>query len=140
MSGSVLLIGAFIFFVGGYLFYGRRIAGRMEVDDKNITPAHRHRDNIDYVPAKVPVLAGHHFASIAGAAPIIGPVTAAVFGWGAAFAWIIIGVVFLGGVHDFASMVASIRTDGKSIGEIIEREVGKTGKTLFLIFTWLTLV
>ncbi len=140
MSGAILLIGAFIFFLAGYFLYGRRIERRMKISNDNITPAHKLRDNLDYVPAKAPVLAGHHFASIAGAAPIIGPVTAAVFGWGAAFTWIIIGGVFLGGIHDFTSMMASVRTDGKSIGEIIEREVGKTGKTLFLIFTWLTLV
>jgi len=98
------------------------------------------RDGVDYLPARAPVLLGHHFASIAGASPIIGPVIAATFGWIPVYLWIIIGGVFIGAVHDFISLIASVRHQGKSIGEVIEERTGLIGKRLFLIFSWSTLI
>jgi len=135
-----IVIGSVALFVLGYIFYGRYVARRLGIDASRETPAHTLRDGIDYEPAKKPVLLGHHFASIAGAAPIIGPITAAVFGWVPVLLWIVFGGIFIGAVHDFGSLVASVRHRGRSIGEVIEDEIGHTGKTMFLIFSWLTLV
>lgn len=97
-------------------------------------------DGVDYVPAKTPVLLGHHFASIAGAGPIVGPVIAAAFGWLPVYLWAMFGSVFVGGVHDYTTLLASIRHQSKSIGQIIEKYIGVSGKKLFLIFAWATLV
>jgi len=131
MSASVLLIIAIVSLSIGYLLYGRFITRKYGLDPNRKTPAHTKRDDVDYVPTKAPVLMGHHFASIAGAAPIIGPVIAAVFGWIPVLLWILIGSIFLGGAHDLSALVASIRHGGKTIGEVIEENVGKTGKRLF---------
>jgi len=133
MSAIILLIFALICFIIAYIFYGRFVAQRLGIDPTRKTPAHTMRDNVDYMPAKAPVLLGHHFASIAGAAPIIGPIAAAVFGWVPVFLWIIVGAIFMGAVHDFTSLVASVRHKGKSIGEVIETHIGHNGKQLFLI-------
>ena len=140
MSATILIVFAVIAFILGYLFYGRYISKKLGIDPNRETPAHSMRDNVDYVPAKTPVLLGHHFASIAGAAPIIGPVTAVVFGWLPVFLWIILGSIFIGAVHDFTSLIASVRHKGQSIGKVIEAQIGQRGKQLFLIFSWATLV
>ena len=140
MSATILIILAIFSFILGYIFYGRFVANKLDIDPNRETPAHSMRDDVDYVPAKVPVLLGHHFASIAGAAPIIGPIIAAVFGWLPVFLWIIFGNIFIGAVHDFTSLVASVRHKGQSIGKIIEEQSGQKGKQLFLIFAWATLV
>lgn len=140
MSALVLMAVALISFLLAYRFYGTYLAKKFELNDSNPTPAHTMSDGVDYVPAKAPVLLGHHFASIAGAAPIIGPVAAAVFGWIPAFLWIVLGGIFFGAVHDFSSLVASVRHKGKSIAAVIETTIGVTGKKLFSIFAWLTLV
>ena len=97
-------------------------------------------DGVDYCPAKAPVLLGHHFASIAGAGPIVGPVIAAGFGWLPVYLWVVFGAIFIGGVHDYASIVASVRHQSKSIGFIIQSYIGVNGKKLFLIFAWATLI
>ncbi|MGL5754254.1 MAG: carbon starvation CstA family protein [Paraclostridium sp.] len=138
-SLTLLLISAVILFIG-YVCYGGYLAKKWGVDDTRKTPAHTKYDGIDYVPAKSPVLLGHHFASIAGAGPIVGPIQAAIFGWIPVALWVLIGSIFFGGVQDFGSLFASIRHDGKSIGEIIESNMGKKGKKLFALFAWLTLV
>jgi len=140
MSATILIVVAIICFVLGYIFYGKFVAKKLGIDPNRETPAHTMRDNVDYVPAKAPVLLGHHFASIAGAAPIIGPIVAAVFGWVPVFLWIIFGNIFIGAVHDFTSLIASVRHKGQSIGKIIEEQIGQKGKQLFLIFAWATLV
>lgn len=140
INGTFLLITAFIAFTAGYLFYGRYLAKKFKLDNKNKTPAHQMNDGIDYVPAKRTVLLGHHFASIAGAAPIIGPIAAAVFGWGPVYLWILLGGIFMGAVHDFSALVTSIRHKAKSIGQVIEEEVGDFGKKMFLIFAWFALI
>lgn len=138
-SLTLLLISALILFIG-YVCYGGYLAKKWGVDDTRKTPAHTKYDGVDYVPAKSPVLLGHHFASIAGAGPIVGPIQAAIFGWIPVALWVLIGSIFLGGVQDFGSLFASIRHEGKSIGEIIESNMGKRGKKLFALFAWLTLV
>lgn len=140
MGAILLIIVAIILFIIAYITYGKFVAQRLGIDPKRVTPAHSMKDGVDYVPAKSPVLLGHHFASIAGAGPIVGPIMAAVFGWVPVLLWIIIGGIFFGAVHDFASVVASVRHRGKSIGEVIEEYIGPAGKRLFLIFTWSTLI
>jgi carbon starvation protein len=140
MSSIFLIVFAAICFIAGYIFYGKFLSKRLGIDPSRKTPAHTMGDNVDYVPAKAPVLLGHHFASIAGAAPIIGPITAAVFGWIPVFLWIVLGSIFIGAVHDFTSLIASVRHKGQSIGKIIEEYIGQKGKQLFLIFSWSTLV
>jgi len=140
MNGIELVLLAFILFVFAYRIYGNFLIKKFKVSDENITPSHSLYDGIDYVPAKAPVLLGHHFASIAGAGPIVGPVIAAGFGWLPVFLWIIIGAIFIGGVHDFSSIIASVRHKSKSIGYIIETYIGMNGKRLFLLFAWSTLI
>ena len=140
MSASILMIIAIVSLSIGYVLYGRFVTRKYGLDPNRKTPAHTKRDDVDYVPTKAPVLMGHHFASIAGAAPIIGPIVAAMFGWIPVLLWILLGSIFLGGVHDFSALVASVRHGGKTIGGVIEEYVGKTGKRLFLAFAWFLVV
>ena len=135
----VLSIGIVILIVG-YIFYGGWLAKQWGVDDSRPTPAHELEDGMDYVPAKAPVLMGHHFSSIAGAGPINGPIQAAVFGWVPVMLWILIGGIFFGGVHDFGALFASIRHKGESIGEVIGDAIGAKAKKLFIVFAYLTLI
>lgn len=136
----MVVIGAIILFVG-YVFYGKYLAEKVLVlDAKAKTPAETMYDGIDYVPTPAPVLLGHHFASIAGAGPITGPIAAAVFGWVPVFLWIVIGSVFFGGVHDFTALVASVRHEGKSVGEVVRAHIGEKGQFFFLCFSYLALV
>ena len=107
------------------------------IDPKAKTPAYEMEDGVDYVPADTNVVFGHQFASIAGAGPINGPIQAAIFGWLPVLLWILIGGVFFGAVQDFASMYASVKNKGRTIGYIIEEYIGKLGKKLFLLFCWL---
>ena len=140
MTGIYLVIIVFVLFSAAYKIYGNILGKKFEIDKNRITPAHSMSDGIDYCPAKSPVLLGHHFASIAGAGPIVGPVIAAGFGWVPVYLWILFGTIFIGGVHDFSSIIASIRHQGKSIGFIIQTYIGESGKKLFLLFSWATLV
>ncbi len=140
MNGIELVLLALIFYTLAYKFYGEFLIRKFKVSDKNQTPSHTLYDGIDYVPAKAPVLLGHHFASIAGAGPIVGPVIAAGFGWLPVYLWIILGAIFIGGVHDFSSIIASVRHKSKSVGFIIETYIGVSGKRLFLLFAWATLI
>ena len=135
----ILLVGCAILIVG-YIFYGGWLAKQWGVDDSRPTPAHELEDGMDYVPAKAPVLMGHHFSSIAGAGPINGPIQAAVFGWVPVVLWILIGGIFFGAVHDYGALFASIRHKGQSIGEVIALNIGDRAKKLFLIFSYLTLI
>lgn len=124
----------------GYIFYGRFMAGVYGLNNKNVTPAERLNDGMDYCPTHPAVVLGHHFSSIAGAGPIVGPITAAsMFGWLPTILWCIVGSIFLGGPHDFGAVMASMRHDGKSVGEVIDHWIGHRGKKLFLIFTILSL-
>lgn len=140
MSSLTLIAVAIIVLFAAYLTYGAYLAKKWGIDPNRKTPAHTLSDGVDYVPAPAPVLLGHHFASIAGAGPIVGPIVASVFGWIPVFLWIVIGGIFLGGVQDFGALFSSIRSDGKSIGHVIEENIGQSGKKLFSIFAWLTLL
>ena len=141
MNTLVLLIICVAVLVCGYLFYGRWLCKQWGVGESNEeTPAHTMSDGVDYVPAKAPVLMGHHFSSIAGAGPITGPIGAAMFGWLPVTLWVLIGGIFFGGVHDFGALFASIRHKGQSIGEIISTNMSRRAKRLFIIFAYLTLI
>lgn len=140
MNALLLVAFAIIVFAIAYVTYGAWLCKEWGVDSKRKTPAHTKNDGVDYVPASSAVLLGHHFASIAGAGPIVGPIAAAIFGWFPVMLWIIIGGIFFGGVQDFGSLFASIRHDGKSVGQIIEVNIGKAGKKLFSVFAWLALL
>lgn len=140
MNGIELILIALVMYVVAFKLYGGFITKRLEVNNVNETPSHTMYDGVDYVPAKTPVLLGHHFASIAGAGPIVGPVIAAGFGWLPVYLWVIFGAIFIGGVHDYSSIVASIRHQSKSIGYVIQSYLGINGKKLFLIFSWATLI
>jgi carbon starvation protein len=140
MNSLVILLISIVVLVGGYLFYGKWLAKQWGVDPSRETPAHTLADGNDYCAAKAPVLLGHHFASIAGAGPINGPIQAAIFGWVPVLLWILVGGVFFGATHDFAALFASIRHEGKSIGHVIEVNIGRRGKKLFLVFAYLTLL
>lgn len=140
MSAIVIMLISFVVLFIAYLTYGSWLSKQWGVDGSKPTPSHTMGDGIDYVPAKAPVLLGHHFASIAGAGPITGPIQAAIFGWLPVLLWIVIGGIFFGAVQDFSSLLASVRHGGKSIGHVIEVNIGKRGKKLFLVFAWLTLL
>ena len=141
MNSLVLLIICVAILGLGYVFYGGWLCKQWGVGDgNNETPAHTMEDGVDYVPAKAPVLMGHHFSSIAGAGPITGPIGAAMFGWLPVTLWILIGGIFFGGVHDFGALFASVRNKGMSIGEIISANMSKRAKRLFIIFSYLTLI
>src|SRR6056297_570164 len=140
MNLLTLLIIAVIAFAIAYKVYGGVLDRLVEIDEKAKTPAHTMTDGVDYVPAKAPVLLGHHFASIAGAGPIAGPIAAVVFGWFPCFLWIVLGSIFVGGVHDYFGLITSARHKGLSVGEIIGQYVGKKARIWFLLFAWLALV
>lgn len=138
---SILILGAtVVIFLVAYVTYGSWLAKQWGVDPSKETPAHTLEDGRDYVPAKAPVLLGHHFSSIAGAGPINGPIQAAVFGWVPVLLWILIGGIFFGAVQDFSALFASVRHKGQSLGEIIEENIGRKTKMCFTIFAWLVLV
>ncbi|CDD48545.1 carbon starvation protein predicted membrane protein [Firmicutes bacterium CAG:534] len=141
MNSLVLLLICVAVLAIGYIFYGGWLCKQWGVGEgKTETPAHTMEDGVDYVPAKAPILMGHHFSSIAGAGPITGPIGAAMFGWLPVTLWILIGGIFFGGVHDFGALFASVRNKGMSIGEIISANMSKRAKRLFIIFSYLTLI
>ena len=112
MNAALILIISIAVLACGYIFYGKWLAEQWGIDPKKTTPAHDMEDGVDYVPAKTPVLMGHHFSSIAGAGPINGPIQAAIFGWVPVLLWVLIGGIFFGGVHDYGALFASIRHQG----------------------------
>lgn len=140
MSSLMLLLLSIFAFLVAYTTYGSWLAKQWGVDPSQVTPAHTMNDGVDYVPAKSPILLGHHFASIAGAGPITGPIQAAVFGWLPVFLWIVIGGIFFGGVQDFSSIIVSIKHNGKTLGEVIEEYIGHRCKVLFTTFAWLVIL
>ena len=140
MNGVVVLVVGIAILVVAYLTYGKWLAKQWGIDPSRETPSHTEEDGVDYVPAKAPVLMGHHFSSIAGAGPINGPIQAAVFGWVPVLLWVLIGGIFFGAVHDFGALFASIRHKGQSIGEVIADTMGSKAKKLFIIFSYLTLI
>ncbi|MGM0397482.1 MAG: carbon starvation CstA family protein [Halobacteriota archaeon] len=141
MQAIWLVLIVLAIFTVAYLGYSRYLARFVELDNAKETPAHKYEDGQEYVPAKKPVLLGHHYSSIAGGAPIVGPITAAAWwGWLPALLWIGIGNPLMGSVHDFVSLSGSIRHEGKSIGYIIGEYVGDRGKNMLLWFAFLTII
>ena len=140
MTAILIIVAAIVLLLIGYVGYGSWLAKQWGIDPKKTTPAVEMEDGVDYVAAKPAVLMGHHFSSIAGAGPINGPIQAAVFGWVPVFLWCIIGGIFFGGLQDFGSLFASIRHNGKSVGEIIRDSMGRRAQKLFTIFALLVLI
>ena len=142
MTSVIWIVAAvLVTFTLGYMGYSRYLSRFVELDDERETPAHKYEDGQEYVPAKKPVLLGHHFSSIAGGAPIVGPITAGViWGWVPALLWVAIGNPLMGAVHDFISLSSSIRHEGRSVGYIVGQYVGEKGKNLLLWFAFLTII
>ena len=134
-----LLISVVCFLIAGR-FYARFISSAMGIDPKRTTPAVEVNDGRDYVPTKTPIIFAHHFASIAGAGPIIGPVLALIYGWGPAWLWILIGGIFFGAVHDFSALFVSVREGGKSIAEVARKSLGTAGFIMVISFTIVMLI
>lgn len=135
-----LVLIAILIFLLGFRFYGRFLTARFNSDDSSLTPACQINDGIDYVPAKPSLLLGQHFSAIAAAGPIVGPIMACLwFGWLPALLWIVLGAIFIGGVHDFGSLCASLKHKAASIGEIVKVYMPAAHK-FFLIFVWLALL
>ena len=142
MNSIIIVIAACAFFFFGYVIYSKKVGKLLKIDPNRKTPAYSQYDGVDYVPARHwSILFGHHFASIAGAAPIIGPVLAvSIWGWMPALIWVVLGSVFIGGIHDYCSLVISIRHKGASIADIAKDAISRKAKIIFLIFLWLTLI
>ena len=137
MNGAILLLVVSACFLVGYLVYAKWLANKLGVDPSKKTPAITKEDGCDYVPAHPTVLFGHHFAAIAGAGPIVGPVLAAEFGWASVTLWIVLGCIFIGAAHDMIALFLSVRHEGESIGTVIGAILGKI---MFLLFSWSALV
>src|SRR3569623_838276 len=140
MANVGLVLGAAAGLVGGGLFYSRLIGSLLGEDPNRPTPAVALNDGVDYVPTKTPVVFAHHFASIAGAGPIVGPILALVYGWGPAVCWLIVGGLLMGGVHDYVSMYISMRERGKSIAVIAREAMGQTAYMCFVMLLVVLLV
>lgn len=141
MNAIVLMLVGLGLMSLGYLFYSKFISEKIyRLDPDFVTPAHELRDGVDYVPTNRFVLWGHHFTSVAGAAPIVGPAIAVIWGWGPAFVWVVLGTVFFAGVHDFGALWASVRNKGKSIGMLSGSFIGRRGRNLFLVVIFLLLL
>ena len=137
MNGLVIISIGIVALGAGYLFYGRWLAKKWGIDPNAKTPAFTHEDGEDYVPSSKFTVFSHQFSSIAGAGPVTGPILASVFGWVPVLLWLIIGGLFFGAVQDFGALYASVKNEGKSMGMIIEKYIGKTGRKLFMLFCWL---
>lgn len=137
MNGLLLLGLSALILVVAYLFYGRYLVKTWGIDPKATTPAVTKEDGTDFVPTNKWSVFAHQFSSIAGAGPVTGPVMAMMFGWLPAFLWVIVGGVFFGAVQDFGALYASVKTEGKSMGQIIEKYIGRKGKKLFFLFCWI---
>jgi len=140
MNGALLLLIVTGCFLCGYRFYAKWIERKLGTDSSKQTPAVVKNDGCDYVPAHPTVLFGHHFAAIAGAGPIVGPVLAAEFGWLSVTLWIVLGCVFIGAAHDMIALFLSVRHEGESIGSVIGTVLGRPGRIMFLLFSWSALV
>lgn len=137
MNGLVIVLIGIVVLGAGYLLYGRWLANKWGLDSKAKTPAYTHEDGQDYVPSSKLTVFAHQFSSIAGAGPVTGPILASVFGWVPVLLWLLIGGLFFGAVQDFGALYASVKNEGKSMGMIIEKYIGRTGRKLFMLFCWL---
>lgn len=137
MNTLVIVLIAAVVLVAAYTFYGRWLANKWGIDPKAKTPAVKHEDGKDYVPTNGWTVFCHQFSSIAGAGPVTGAIQAAAFGWLPVLLWVLIGGVFFGAVTDFGALYASVKNEGKSMGMLIEKYIGKFGRKIFLVFCWL---
>ena len=137
MNGIVLMLVAAVVLACGYLLYGRWLSNKWGVDAKALTPARRMEDGKSFSPASAFTVFSHQFSSICGAGPVTGTIVAMAFGWLPVVLWVLIGGIFFGAVHDFGALYASMKNNGKSLAQLIEKYIGKTGRRLFLIFSWL---
>lgn len=140
MSTVLIAFGSFVGFIIAYHTYGRWIAKRIfKLDDKTTVPSKAYRDDKDFLPTKKEVIFGHHFTSIAGTGPIVGPAIAVFWGWLPALLWVVFGSIFIGAVHDFGALVVSLRNEGKSIGDVAGKVICPRARILFLIILFFTL-
>ena len=137
MNGIVLMVVAAVVLFGGYMLYGRWLANKWGVDADAITPARRMEDGNAFSPASAFTVFSHQFSSICGAGPVTGTIVAMAFGWFPVVLWVLVGGIFFGAVHDFGALYASMKNNGKSLAQLIEKYIGKTGRRLFLLFCWL---
>ena len=137
MNSLTIVAIAIVVLVAGYALYGRWLAKTWGIDPKAKTPAYTHEDGEDYIPTPKAVVFSHQFSSIAGAGPVTGPIIAAMFGWLPVLLWLLIGGIFFGAVQDFTALYASVKNEGKSMGMIIEKYIGRSGRKLFMLFCWL---
>ena len=137
MNGIVLMVAAAVILAAGYLLYGRWLANKWGVDRDAITPARRMEDGQNFSPASCFTVFSHQFSSICGAGPVTGTIVAMAFGWLPVVLWVLVGGIFFGAVHDFGALYASMKNNGKSLAQLIEKYIGKTGRRLFLLFSWL---
>ncbi len=138
---KIIFLVASIFFLIAYVTYGKSLSRRYKLNNDNNTPSHTMYDGVDYVPTNKIILLGHHFSSIAGAGPIVGPILAGIaFGWLPTLIWIILGCIFIGAVHDFSALIASIRHNARSIADIAKEYLSARARKLFLLFVWLALI
>ena len=137
VNGIVLMVVAAVVLFGGYMLYGRWLANKWGVDADAITPARRMEDGNAFSPASAFTVFSHQFSSICGAGPVTGTIVAMAFGWLPVVLWVLVGGIFFGAVHDFGALYASMKNNGKSLAQLIEKYIGKTGRRLFLLFCWL---
>ncbi len=141
MSLAVVLIGSAVLLAVAYRFYGGTLARLLNLNAETPTPATKLRDDVDYVPIEPKFLLSQHFSAIAAAGPIVGPILAGVmFGWAPALAWILVGSILIGGVHDLVSLTASIRHKARSIAEVVREHMSRRSYVLFLVFVWIALL
>lgn len=141
MNAALILLISIVWLFLGYRFYSKFISKRIKISDKNTTPSVSRKDGIDYSPSPREFLIGHHFASIAGAGPIIGPILAvSYFGWVPVIVWVLLGVVFIGAMHDYVSLIASVRNKAKGVAEIVKKYINTRSGWVFGLMIWITLV
>ena len=137
MNGIVLMLVAAVVLAAAYLLYGRWLAKSWGVDKDALTPARRMENEKDFSPVSSFMAFSHQFSSICGAGPVTGTIVAMAFGWLPVVLWVLVGGIFFGAVHDFGALYASMKNNGKSIAQLVEKYIGKTGRRLFLLFQWL---
>ena len=137
MNAALLAVIVLVLYILGYRFYSKFLAEKIfRISDDEVTPAHEQEDGVDFVPTNKHVLFGHHFSSIAGAAPIIGPAIAIFWGWVPAIVWVVLGTIFMGAVHDFSALVVSAREKGRSVGDLADKFINGRARTLFLVIVY----
>ena len=137
MNGMIVVVVAAVVLAAGYLLYGRWLAKTWGIDRAALTPAKRMKDGKNFSPASCFTAFSHQFSSICGAGPVTGTITALMFGWLPVLLWVLVGGIFFGAVHDFGALYASVKNNGKSLAQLIEKYIGRTGRKLFLLFSWL---